>query len=69
MKLSKNFYLILGFLLSMDLFYSLFDKHNTHELFIWTVDIWFYRGYRFLIVILIIKLYFAQKKVDSNKLI
>jgi hypothetical protein len=68
MKLSKNFYLVIGVLFTISFFYSLFDQRDTHELFAWDVNIWVYRGYRFLIAIVFIKLYFNQKSLDSKKL-
>ncbi len=68
MKLSKNLYLIIGTLLIIDFFYSLIDKRDKHELFIWIVNIWIYRSYRFFIAIIFIKLYFDQKKIDSKKM-
>ncbi|PJJ09854.1 hypothetical protein CLU83_3234 [Flavobacterium sp. 1] len=68
MKFSKNFYLLIGVLFTIDFFYSLFDKRDTHELFCWDVNIWIYRSYRFLIAIAFIKLYFHQKSLDSKKL-
>jgi hypothetical protein len=67
MKFSKNFYLVIGVLFTIDFFYSLFDKRDTHELFLWVVNIWIYRGYRFLIAIVFLKLYFDQKRLDSKK--
>jgi hypothetical protein len=66
MKLSKNFYLIIGVLFTLDFVYSLFDQRDTHELFAWDVNIWVYRIYRLAIALLFIKLYFKQKEVDSK---
>nr|WP_315190585.1 hypothetical protein [uncultured Flavobacterium sp.] len=65
MKLSKTFYLAIGMLFTIDFVYSIFDTNATHELFIWDVNIWFYRLYRFLIAILFINLYFEKKKTDE----
>jgi hypothetical protein len=65
MKLSKTFYLVLGMLFTIDFVYSIFDTNETHDLFIWEVNIWFYRLYRFSIAILFINLYFEKKKTNE----
>ncbi|MBF7092726.1 hypothetical protein IUY40_14410 [Flavobacterium sp. ALJ2] len=69
MKFSKNFYLVIGVLFTIDFFYSLFDTRHSHELFFWDVDLWVYRGYRLLIALVFIKLYFDKKKNEKNQLI
>ncbi|MCV9932283.1 hypothetical protein OIU80_08305 [Flavobacterium sp. LS1R47] len=69
MNLSKTFYLVLSLLFSISFFYSLFDTRDSHELFFWDVDKWIYRGYRLLIALLFIKLYFDKKKNEKNQLI
>ncbi len=66
MKFSKNGYLVLGVLFTIDFITSLFDKSMQHELFLWEVNIWFYRIYRFAIAFLFVTLYFNQKKEDSK---
>ncbi len=66
MKLSKPFYLVIGVLFTISFFYSLFDQHDTHELFAWDVNIWVYRIYKLAIALLFIKLYFKQKEVNSK---
>jgi hypothetical protein len=65
MKLSKSFFLVLGLLFTIDFIYSIFSTKETHELFIWEVNIWFYRLYKFLIAILFIKFYFEKKKTGE----
>ena len=65
MKLSKTLSLVLGILFTIDFIYSIFDTKETHELFIWEVNIWFYRLYRFSIAILFINLYFEKKKTGE----
>jgi hypothetical protein len=66
MNLSKNFYLVISVLFTIDFFYSLFDTRDTHELFFWDVDLWVYRGYRLLIALVFIKLYFDKKRMQKN---
>ena len=66
MKLSKNFFLVLGVLFTIDFFYSLFDQRQTHKLLFWEANIWVYRVYRLAIALFFIKLYFKQKEIDSN---
>jgi hypothetical protein len=64
MKLSKNFFLLVGLLFVVDFSTSLFDHRLTRELFLWDVNIWIYRGYRLAIALLFIGLYFKHKKKD-----
>lgn len=66
MKLSKNFYLGLGILFTIDFITSLFDKRVSHELFFWEVNIWIYRIYRFALASLFIVFYFKKKYEDSK---
>ena len=66
MIFSKNFNLVLGILFTISLIYSLFDQRVTHELFIWDVDIWIYRMYRFALALLFVKLYFKQREIESK---
>lgn len=66
MKFSKKAYFVLGLLFTIDFIYSLFDKHITHELFAWEVNIWVYRIYRFTLAFLFATLYFKQKEEDSK---
>lgn len=68
MNLSKNFYLVISVLFTIDFFYSLFDTRDTHELFFWDVNLWVYRGYRLLIALLFIKLYFDKKRTEKINL-
>jgi len=65
MKLSKNGFLILGAFFTLDFIYTLFNKSSTHGLFIWTIDMWVYRGYRLLLAMVFIVLYFVKK--DSTQ--
>ena len=60
MKLSNNFYLVLGVLFTIDFVYSSFDQHDTHELFFWEVNIWIFRIYKLTIALIIINLYLKQ---------
>jgi hypothetical protein len=66
MIFSKNFNLALGILFTINFIYSLFDHRVSHELFIWEVNIWVYRMYRFALALLFIKLYFKQREIESK---
>lgn len=66
MKLSKKTYLVISALFIVDFAYSLLNKRQTHELFFWQVNIWFYRIYRLAIALLFIRLYLEQKGEDSK---
>jgi hypothetical protein len=67
MKFSKNAFLILALLFSINFVESLFDKRTTHELFFWEVNILNYRVYRFLLVVLMIAAYLKLKKAAVRK--
>ena len=66
MIFSKNFNLVLGIIFTISFIYSLFDLRVTHELFIWDVNIWIYRMYRFALALLFVKLYFKQREIESK---
>ena len=66
MIFTKNFNLVLGIIFTISFIYSLFDQRVTHELFIWDVDIWIYRMYRFALALLFVKLYFKQREIESK---
>ena len=68
MIFSKKFNLVLGILFTISFIYSLFDERVTHELFIWDVNIWVYRMYRFALALLFIKLYFKQREIESKNI-
>jgi hypothetical protein len=65
MKLLKTIYLIFGILFAMAFIYSLFDPKDTHKLLFWNVNIWIYRGYLILIVILFTRSYLSQKTIKK----
>lgn len=64
MKFFKILFLILAILFSINFVESLFDKRTTHELFFWEVDIWLFRVYRFLLVVLMLAAYLKLKKSE-----
>lgn len=66
MKLLKRAYLILGLLFTIAFIYSLFEQRVSHELFLWDVNIWNYRIYRFALALLFIGLYFKERDADSK---
>ena len=66
MIFSKNFNLVLGIIFTISFIYSLFDQRVTHELFIWDVNIWIYRTYRFALAFLFVKLYFKKRELESK---
>lgn len=68
MIFSKKFNLVLGILFTISFIYSLFDERVTYELFIWDVNIWVYRMYRFALALLFIKLYFKQREIESKNI-
>lgn len=68
MIFSKKFNLVLGILFTISFIYSLFDERVTHELYIWDVNIWVYRMYRFALALLFIKLYFKQREIESKNI-
>jgi hypothetical protein len=65
MKISKTIYLLLGILFTVDFIYSIFDPRETHELFFWDVNMWIYRIYKLLLVLLFLKIYMEQKKNEK----
>ena len=65
MKVSKNFFLGLGLLFTIDFITSLFDQHVNHKLFLWDVNIWIYRTYRFVLALLFVSLYFKKREEES----
>lgn len=66
MNISKNLFLVLALLFCVSFIYSIFDEEKSHELFFLEVNIWIYRLYRFLLVVLFLYLYFKQKKIDRK---
>lgn len=66
MKISKNSFLILALLFSIEFINSLFYESKSHELFFWEVNIWIYRLYRFSLTSLFFYLYFKERKIESK---
>jgi hypothetical protein len=68
MKFSKETFLVLVLLFTIDFTYSLFNELVTHELFFWKVNIWIYRIYQFVLSLFFIALYFKQRIEDLKNI-
>lgn len=66
MKLSKNFYLLIGILFAINFIYSFFETKDSYELFYFPVNIWVYRGSRLFIIMVFIKIY-LNKRASAAK--
>ena len=60
MKIPKYAFLFLATIYFFDFIMLFTNESNTHEFFIWEINIWFYRIYKLLISLVFFKLFFER---------
>ena len=67
MKISKYFFLILGIIEFFDFIMLFFYEKNTHELLVWEVNIWFYRIFKLLLSLILLKVFYDRRNDNLRK--
>ena len=67
MKISKYLFLVLGIIYFIDFIMLFFYKGNTHEFFLWEVNIWLYRAFKLLLGSIFIIIFFERHNARFDK--
>ena len=68
MKIPKYAFLFLATIYFFDFIMLFTNESNTHEFFIWEINIWFYRIYKLLISLVFFKLFFERHNKKSGNI-
>lgn len=68
MKIPKNAFLVYAVVSFFDFITLFTDKNNTHEFFIWEINIWLYRIYKLLISLIFLKLFLEKHNDRLDKI-
>ena len=68
MKIPKYAILFLAMVYFFDFIMLFTNESNTHEFFIWEMNIWFYRIYKLLMVLVFLKLFFEKHNKKLGKI-
>ena len=68
MKIPKHAFLVFALIYFFDFILLFINEKNTHEFFIWEINIWFYRIYKLLMVLVFLKLFFERHNKKSGNI-
>jgi hypothetical protein len=65
MKTMKWVYLVFGIVFLIDFLTSWLNPEETYQILFWEVNIWVYRAYRLVFMLLFLKLFIDQRKAEN----